>query len=329
MSKSAEPQKKKFLTRATLIPIALVGIAVVLWLGAATFVTYRILHPPFLDGGHGDVIIASEKARANAHLGADPKSCCDAPFEDLRITDDWGVSVDAWFVPGTVPSAVLLIPASGASKRAMLPYLKFLHSAGLPILMIDNSDFARGRAGWGWNERGIVLSAAEILRKKGYANTAALGVSEGAATALMVEAETPDIFKVIIADSSFTTLGAMLRRNPSLAGLNPAFLQTVMWELGRALGRSPDSISPESSAARIGPCALLVIQNDKDHLTPGSDGRKIFGAVTNPASARLYITPSEGHGDAIYLDPQTYQTTVLDFLAHNLPGASAIIIAPR
>jgi len=37
-----------------LVPIALVGIAVVLWLGAATFVTYHILHPPFLDGVYGD-----------------------------------------------------------------------------------------------------------------------------------------------------------------------------------------------------------------------------------------------------------------------------------
>ena len=120
------------------------------------------------------------------------KSCCDAAFEDLRISDDAGVSVDAWFVPGTLPSAVLLIPSSGASKRAMLPYLKFLHAAGLAVMLIDNSDFARDRAGWGWNERGIVRSAAETLRQKGYANLAALGVSEGAATALMVQGENPD-----------------------------------------------------------------------------------------------------------------------------------------
>ena len=197
MSASKEPLKRKLLTRATFIPLGLFSIGVVLWLSAATFVTYRILHPPFLDGGYGDVIIASEKARANAQLGTDPKSCCDAAFEDLRVTDDAGVSVDAWFVPGALPSAVLLIPPSGASRRAMLPYLKFLHAAGLPVLMIDNSDFARGRAGWGWGERGIVRTAAEALRKKGYANIAALGLSEGAATALMVQAETPDLFKVI------------------------------------------------------------------------------------------------------------------------------------
>jgi pimeloyl-ACP methyl ester carboxylesterase len=319
--------KKKLSKRAILTPLALVAVAVVLWLGAATFVTYRILHPPFLDGGRGNVIV-SAKARANAQLGTDPKSCCDAPFEDLRITDDKGVSVDAWFVPGTLRAAILLIPPSGASRRAMLPYLKFLHPSGLPILMIDNSDFARGRAGWGLSERGIVRSAAETLRKKRFKNIAALGVSEGGAAALLVQAETRDVFKAIICDSSFTTLGAMLRRNPSLAALNPAFLQTVMWELRLALGRSPDDISPEWAAWRIGRCALLVIQDDKDPLTPGADGQKLYDARTYPATRGLLVMPSEGHGDAIYLDPHTYQTTVLDFLLHNLPRASAIIPLP-
>jgi pimeloyl-ACP methyl ester carboxylesterase len=321
MSDSAS-HPRKFARRAMLVPVALLAVAVVLWLGAATFVTYRIVHPPFLDGGYGDVII-SEKARATAQLGIDPKSCCDASFENLRITDGSGVSVDAWFVPGTLPSAVLLIPASGASRRAMLPDLKFLHSVGLPVLIVDNSDFARGRAAWGWGERGIVRSAAGTLRKKGYANIAALGVSEGAATALMVQAENLDLFKAIVADSSFASLGAMLRHNPSLASLNPAFLQTVLWELGRVLGNSVNDISPAASASKLGECALLIIQNAKDPLTPDSDGRKILAARANPSSS-IYLTPSEGHGDAIYLDPQTYQTTVLDFLAQSLPGVAAI-----
>lgn len=313
------PRKKRLLTRTRLILLALFGLGVVLWLGAATLVTEHLLHPPFLDGAYGDVVIASGKPP----LGIDPKSCCDATFEDLRITDAGGVSVDAWFVPGTLPSAVLLIPPSGASKRAMLPYLKFLHAVGLPVLMIDSSDFSRGRAGWGWGGREIVRSAADAFRKKGFSNIAALGVSEGAATALMVQGETPALFKVIIADSSFATLGAMLRRNPSLAGLNPAFLQTVMWELGRALGHPVDEISPAASALKLGSCALLLIQNAKDPLTPDVDSRTILAARANPSSA-VYLTRSDGHGDAIYLDAQTYQKTVLDFLARNLPGAASI-----
>jgi pimeloyl-ACP methyl ester carboxylesterase len=313
---------RKFFTRATLIPLALVGLGGVLWMGAATFITYHLLHPPFLDGGRGDVFIAS----GNVPLGDDPKSYCDAPFEDVRITDADGITVDGWFVPGTLPSAVLLIPASGASKRALLPYVKILHNVGLPLLAIDSSDFVRGRDGWGWGQRASVRSVAATLRKKGFANIAALGVSEGAAAALMIQAEAPDTFNAIVADSSFTTLGAMLRRYPSLAGLNPAFLETTMWELGLALGHNVEDISPIVSASKLGHCALLVIQNDKDPLTPESDGRKILAA--DPDSRRgIYLARSEGHGDAIYADPAAYEKKVREFLAPSLPGA--IGIAPR
>jgi pimeloyl-ACP methyl ester carboxylesterase len=322
MSDLTEPSPS-FSKRATLIPLALVGLGVVLWLGAATFITYHLLHPPFLDGGRGDVFIAS----GNVPLGDDPKACCAAPFEDLRITDDDGVTVDAWFVPGTLPSAVLLVPASGASKHAMLPYLKFLHPVGLPVLMIDSPDFVRGRDGWGWGTRASVRSAAATLRKKGYANIAALGVSEGAASALMVQAAAPDTFNAIVADSSFTTLGAMLRRYPSLAGLNPAFLETTMWELGLALGRNVEDISPVASASKLGRCALLVIQNDKDPLTPESDGRKILDADPDAATRGIYLARSDGHGDAIYADPAAYEKKVREFLAPSLPGALGI--APR
>jgi len=324
-SKMSPPERtlRRFFRPAAVVPLALFGIGVVLWLGAASIVTYRIMHAPFLDGGYGDTILSSEKANPKPQPGLDPKSCCEAAFEDLRITDDAGVSVDGWFVPGVLTSSVLLIPPSGASRRAMLPYLKFLHAVGLPVLLIDNSDFGRGRDGWGWGERGIVRSAAETLRKKSYANIGALGVSEGAAIALIVQGENPDLFKAIVADSSFATLGSMLRRNPSLAGLNPAFLQTVMWEVGHALGQSVDEISPASSAAKLGNCALLVIQNAKDPLTPESDGGKILAMRANPTSS-IYLAPSEGHGDAIYADPEAYQKTVLDFLAHNLPGAESI-----
>jgi fermentation-respiration switch protein FrsA (DUF1100 family) len=206
----------------------------------------------------------------------------------------------------------------------MLPYLKFLHPVGLPVLMMDSFDLARGRAGWGWSERGIVRAAAAALRQKGLANIAALGVSEAAATALMVQGENPDTFKAIIADSSFANLGTMLRRNPSLAGLNPAFLRTIVWEVGLVLGRSPDDISPKRSASRLGNCALLLIQNTKDPLIPESDGGGILTARAD-ASSEIFLVPSDGHGNAVYVNPEGYGKKVLDFLARNLPGAASIV----
>jgi len=321
MSQS-QPHRTRLLSRAVLIPLALVGLGFALWFGAATLVTYHILHPPFLDGGYGDMIFASEQERAAADLQTDPMSCCQVSFENVRVTAG-DVNVDAWLVPGSVPAAILLLPPSGASKRAMLPYLKFLHSAGLSLLMIDDPDFARGRAGWGFGGRATVKSAAEVLRQKGFANIGALGVSEGAATALLVQGEQPHIFKAIVADSTFADLSKLLRRSPSLAGLNPAFLRTILWEVGVALGRSPDEIAPKLSAANLGDCKLLLVQNTKDPLIPESDAGAILAARADASSA-IFLVESEGHGDAICVNPQGYQKAVLDFLARNLPGAQAI-----
>jgi len=292
-----------------------------LWFGAATLVTYHILHPPFLDGTYGDVIFGSEKEGASAELQTDPMSCCQAAFETISINAG-GITVSGWFVPASLHSVVLLAPPSGASKRAMLPYLKFLHAAGLPVLTIDDPDLVRGRAGWGWTNRDIIMRAADTLRQKGFANIAALGISQGAATALIVQAQHPDTFKAIIADSSFANLGAMLRRNPSLAGLNPAFLQTILWEVGAALGRSTDEIAPRLSASHLGDCQLLLIQNTKDPLIPKSDAGRILAARAD-ASSGIFLVESTGHGDAIYVNPDGYQKAALDFLARTLPSASS------
>jgi len=304
--------------RAIVIPVALVGLAIALWIGAASFVTYRILHPPFLDGGFGDIIFASEQERAAAQLRTDPQACCGAAFESLHVTDADRTSVDAWFIPATQASAILLVPPSGASKRAMLPYLKFLHAAGFPVLMIDDADLVRDRAGWGWDARGMARAATSVLRQKGFASIGALGVSEGAAAILLAQGKDDRLFKVIVADSSFANLDSTLRSNPSLGGLNPAFLQTVKWELGFVMDRSIDDISPASASARIKNGAVLVVQNANDPFTPEADGRAIAAARIGDANRRLYIVPSNGHGDAIYADPQNYQTTVLGFLAQNL-----------
>ena len=322
----SEAGRRRFPSLAIVAPLALFGLGGALWLGAATFVTYHLLHPPFLDGGRGDVFMGSQTAANHPLPAGDPKSCCDAQFEEVRIADAAGASTPGWYVPGTLPSAVLLIPASGGSRRAMLPYLKFIHSVGLPVLAIDSPDLSRARSGWGWDGRDIVAAAASMLHARGHPHLAALGISEGAAAALIVQAETPS-FDAIIADSSFATLGAMLRRYPSLAGLNPAFLETIMWELGRALGRNVEEISPQAAAAKLGQCALLVIADDRDPITPESDGKQILLADGDVTARDSYFASGEGHGDAFEVDPELYQKAVTDFLARSLPSPASV--APK
>lgn len=315
-------QARRRSRRALMVSIAMIGTAVVLWIGAASFLTYEILHPPFAASGEGDVILASDQARAaHARVGTDPKSECGAAYEEVRVEYGGGKSVGGWFVPAGHSAAIVLVPPSGASRRTMLPYLGFLHAAGFAVLIVDSPEHGASHSGWGWETRGVVTAAAAMLRRRGYTHPAALGVSEGAAAALLAQARGANL-EAIVADSSYANLGAIFRANPTLADLNPAFLNTVMWELGLMLGQPPDAISPELAAGKIGNCALMVIQNRGDPVTPIAQGQAIF-ARANLANREIWVAPSDGHGDAIYEVPDEYRARVLAFLRKNLADASA------
>ena len=51
-----------------------------------------------------------------------------------------------------------------------------------------------------------------------------------------------------------------------------------MWEAQFRFGRKLDKISPETDAGNLGACALLIIQNRDDQVTPLADGQAILAA---------------------------------------------------
>lgn len=310
--------------RALIVSIAMIGTAILIWIGASLFITWRISYPPFLGTADGNILIASQVARDNhAAIASDPKAECGADYQDVDIAFGKGLSAAGWLVPARRASAILLIPAAGASRRAMLPYLKFLHGADFSVLMLDSPDYPSHAVKWGWDGRKLAASAAAFLKSKGYRRVAALGISEGAAAALMAQADAP-LFTAIVSDSSFADLSSMLKRSPSIGGLNPAFLTTVMLELGTVIGRPPGEISPASAARKLGRCSLMVIQNRGDPIVAQSSGRIIYeNAVTS--DREFWLAPSDGHGDAIYEAPEQYAKRVLDFLGGSLSGAAAAI----
>ncbi len=143
-------------------------------------------------------------------------------------------------------------------------------------------------------------------------------MSEGAAAILLAQAERP-VFSAIIADSAYRNLAAMFQRIPSIAGLNPAFSQTVIMEAGLFMGHSLWRIDPAKAARKLGPAALLVIQNRGDKIVTVADAEAIRDAAGR-SSAELWIVASDGHGDAIYEDPDAYAARVTGFLRAHLQG---------
>ena len=193
----------------------------------------------------------------------------------------------------------------------MIPYAKFLLGAGYTVVAVYSANNPSYGINWGMLKRKFALATARTLMDDGFTKIAALGISEGAAGAIMAQAEQP-VFTAIVADSSYANLEQLFMRSPSMARLNPAFLRTVMWEAQFWFGRKLDKISPETDAGNLGGCSLLIIQNRGDQVTPVADGKALFDAA--PYNAQIWTVPSSGHGDAIYEDPKGYAAQVLNFL---------------
>ena len=297
----------------------MIGIAVMLWLGAATLVAYRLKYPPFLEEGQTDVY-GPHVPGADALVPMDPRAAFGADFEAVQIPMGGGRTVDGWMIPGKQQAAVLLVPPAGGTRRTMLPYAKFLHEAGYAVLAIDSGDTAATGTSWGWNDRMAVLSAGSELKRRGFKKIGALGVSEGAAEILMVQAAGAS-FAAIVADSAYGSLAAMFQHVPSIAGLNPALQQTVLWEAGLFLGHSVWKMNPAKAASEKGPAGILVIHNQGDKIVPVAEAQAISAAAG--IRGELWIVPGDGHGDAIYEAPAEYASRVLKFLEQNLLAPSS------
>jgi dipeptidyl aminopeptidase/acylaminoacyl peptidase len=295
----------------------MIGVAAMLWVGGATLVAYRFKYPPFLEEGRTDVY--GPHVESNVLAPLDPHAAFAAGFETVRIHAG-AQSVEGWMIPGKLPAAVLLVPPAGGTRRTMLPYARFLHQAGYPILAIDSGDTPQTGTSWGWKERTAVLSAASELRRRGFKKIGALGVSEGAAEIIMVQAAGAS-FAAIVSDSAYGNLAAMFQHVPSIAGLNPALQQTALFEAGFFLGHSVWKIDPAKAAHDLGEAGILVIHNRDDKIVPVSVAQAISAANGN--RAELWIVPGQGHGDAIYEAPAEYPSRVLKFLQQYLLAPSS------
>jgi len=299
------------------IAAILLGIPIILWMGAALFVARSLMYPDFLRRGRQDVFgqhvpsfqRGSLTDIGNA-LGVEPErlDCGVVEVDGIRHRQ---VSVVGWYFPGKRREVVVILPAAGAPEMAMIPYVKFLLGAGYTVVASYSANNPSYGINWGMLKRKFALATARTLKDDGFDKIAALGISEGAAGVIMAQAEQP-IFTAIVADSSYANLAQLFMRSPSLSRLNPAFASTVMWEAQLWFGRSLYKISPVTDAGNLGTCSLLIIQNRDDKITPVADGKAILDSAG--FNAQMWAVPSGGHGDAIYEDPNGYAARVIRFL---------------
>jgi len=204
-----------------------------------------------------------------------------------------------------------------------------LCAAGIALLMIDlrgHGTSSAARLTYGAHERHDVLGAVDWLAARGHGRIGVLGVSMGAASALLAAAEEEKVLAVV-ADSPFADFGRMIERQyPRVCRLPRLFLPGALLLARLFTGVDLRRVKPLRHAAALLGRPVLVIHSEGDRFVPVADGRDIAAAC----GARLWTTATSGHVGSYRGCPVQYTALVLESFERHLcvDSASPLLAAP-
>jgi uncharacterized protein len=241
-----------------------------------------------------------------------------------------GMERSGWFVPGANTEekpwpTILLLYGYGGHKEQMAYYARMLHEAGFACFMFDmqGTGLLRGLpVTMGYKERWDTLDAVAYLETRRDVDSkriGALGVSMGAATALMAAELEPKI-KAVVSDSSYADLNDMVQPGLRTFVGRPAifFAPLIMRWAEQMVGMKAGAVHPEASAAKLGERPLLVIHGADDQLTDPGSAPRIFAAASGPRE--LWVVPDCGHARAPEVAHEEYKERVIAFFVNALSG---------
>jgi uncharacterized protein len=233
-----------------------------------------------------------------------------------------GIRLAAWLARAPESrAAVIVIHGHGGNRHTSLAFAGHLYPA-FTLLLPDlrgHGDSAGRHTSAGYLERLDVAGAADYLRGLGYERVGVLGISMGAATAILAAAASKSI-DAVIADSSFARLrhavreGARIRGYPGPITRPLAYLccQTAALRLRYPM-RAGD---PLVAIGAIAPRPLLLIHGEEDDLIRVDNARALYSAAGEPKE--LWVLPGVGHGQAIEAEPEGYRKRTLEFFRRSL-----------
>ena len=252
----------------------------------------------------------------------------DVQPEFVKFAARDGGKLSAWFVPGPDSAqkpwpCIMLVYGYAGFKEQMAYYAKIVHEAGFASLMFDmqGSGLRRGRpVTLGYKEKWDLMDAVRYVRGRPDVDgerVGVLGVSMGAATALLAAEDDPHI-KAIVADSSYATVADMIQ--PGLRAFvgSPAtvFAPLIVWFAETMMGVKASEITPEASARKLGDRPVFIIHGSDDSLTDPKSADRLYAALTGPKE--LWIVPECGHARAPEVAYDEYRQRVNGFFKRTL-----------
>ena len=139
------------------------------------------------------------------------------------------------------------------------------------------------------------------------------GLSMGAATVLMVsELELPGTVCAIIADSPYSSPGAILEKVCKERHYPMTVCRPFLYLAARLWGRFDLRKCTAKDAVRKAKVPILLIHGEDDRLVPWTMSQEIALACASPVNVEIF--PDAGHGLCYVNAPRKYEKVVVEFL---------------
>lgn len=264
--------------------------------------------------------------------GVDTAQYAMPTYSQVRFSSrDWGIAIDAWWVPGPDANAPVVILAHGLGecKRApsvLLP-AGMLHRHGFGVLMIDlrdegSSTVDTGRMTGGAGEARDILGAWDWLRTdRGIpaAKIGLFGVSLGAGAAILAMGQEPEV-AAVWEDSGYADLVQTLRFQEAQRGWP---LQIVDVAVGVARLRGADfTTRPVDALAKLDGRPIALVAGEADALVPFEQTQQLIAAAALDGKATVWTLPEVGHVGAMGHDAAEYERRLVAFFDGSLGGTA-------
>lgn len=244
----------------------------------------------------------------------------DSNYTDEYITSQDGLKLHSYHVKNQSSSNKWVITVHGYTSEGinMSSYAKKYYDNGYNVLIPDLRSHGLSEGdyiGMGWNDRLDIISWINyILNEDPNADIVLHGISMGAATVLMTSGEEiPSNVKVIIADCGYTSVWDEFAYQlddlfslPEFPILNVSSIVSKI-RAGYFLGEASSIEQVKKSKTPI-----LYIHGDQDDFVPYYMMEELYNA-TSSEKEMLTIKGAE-HAKASEVDPETYWTTVNNFI---------------
>lgn len=234
---------------------------------------------------------------------------------------DRAVQLKGWFVPSIVKPKMTIIFVHGYRDNRLMKHVPTLRLAkalgrrGYNAVLFDLRNCGESDAALttiGLDEQQDVLGAIDWCRRHTNEPISLIGFSMGAATSLLVAAQSDEVAGVV-ADSPFGDLNRYLQDNLALWSGLPKypFTPLMLCFIRFVMRKNPHLVSPVASLQSVYPRPVLFIHGDQDSRIPCSDSVRMWQRHADTFS--LWQVANADHLGSYRLYPKEYTDRVIRF----------------